>query len=168
LFYVVVSRKTLCQDVVMRKKYKLFIVMYIVSFLAPVMASENGVLGFWKTIDDKSLKPRSIVEVFETDAKIFGKIVKIYPHEGNKPNCDQCPDQFKGQPILGLQFMWDLKKTSSATKFEGGQILDPESGSVYKSKVELIDGGKKLDVRGYVGISLFGRSQQWIKVDQVD
>ena len=135
----------------------------------PIFAAGNHVLGYWKTIDDETHKPRSVVEIFEKDAKIFGKIVKIFPHEGNKDLCEKCPDDFKNQPILGLQFMWDLKSANQdSTKYDGGKILDPANGSIYRSKLELIEKGQKLEVRGYIGISLFGRSQTWLKVKSID
>ncbi len=134
-------------------------------FSANNVPSVASPVGFWKTIDDKDQSTRSIVEIFEKDEKLFGKIVKIFPHEGNKPNCDQCKDEFKDQPILGMQFMWDLKKNTSL-KYDGGKILDPQNGSVYKSKIELTEDGKKLSVRGYIGISLFGRSQEWLRSEK--
>ncbi len=131
--------------------------------------TENSAIGLWKTMDDKTQQPRSIVEIFEKDEKFYGKIVKIFPQPGNKSQCEKCPDEFKNQPILGLQLMWDLKKNSEKSlKYENGHILDPENGSIYKLKIELIEAGQKLDVRGYIGISLFGRSQQWNRVNQVD
>lgn len=150
---------------------KLLSISVVVSFFTylPIFAADSKVLGFWKTIDDESKKPRSIVEIFEKDAKIYGKIVKIFPHEGNKDLCEKCPDEFKNQPILGLQFMWDLKSANPAlTKYENGKILDPQSGSIYKSKLELTENGEKLEVRGYVGISLFGRSQTWLRVKSIE
>ncbi len=132
------------------------------------MAS-NTVLGLWKTIDDKSNEPRSIVEIFEKDEKIFGKIVKVYPRSGNQDNCTKCKDEFKDQPILGMQFMWDLKKISNtSTSFDDGKILDPENGTIYRAKLKLLNDGKKLEVRGYIGISLFGRSQEWIRSSAED
>ncbi len=135
----------------------------------PIFAAEPSVQGYWKTIDDKTDKPRSIVEISEKDGKVFGKIVKIFPHEGNKDLCEKCPDDFKNQPILGLQFMWDLKSANQdSTKYDGGKILDPANGSIYRSKLELIEKGQKLEVRGYIGISLFGRSQTWLKVKSID
>jgi len=135
-------------------------------YILPVFSAENSVVGFWKTIDDKTQKPRSIVEIFEKDSRFFGKIVKVFPHEGNKDLCEKCPDDFENKPILGLQFMWDLKsEDQKSIKYDGGKILDPANGSIYRSKIELIDEGKKLEVRGYIGISLFGRSQTWQRVD---
>jgi uncharacterized protein (DUF2147 family) len=134
-------------------------------FSADEVAQIRSPIGYWKTIDDTDHSVRSIVEIFEKDQMLFGKIVQIFPHEGNKPNCDKCSGEFKDKPILGLQFMWELKK-NAPMKYEGGKILDPQNGSIYKSKIELIDDGKKLNVRGYIGISLLGRSQEWLRTDK--
>lgn len=129
----------------------------------------SSAVGLWKTIDDKSSEARSIVEIFEKDEKLFGKIVKIYPHQGNQDTCTQCKDEFKDKLILGLQFMWDLKKISEKSQaYDGGKILDPENGTVYRAKIKLISNGTKLEVRGYMGISLFGRSQEWLKATPED
>jgi uncharacterized protein (DUF2147 family) len=152
----------------MNKLLSISVLLSIFTYL-PIFAADNRVSGYWKTIDDETKKPRSIVEIFEKDAKIFGKIVKIFPHEGNKDLCEKCPDEFKNQPILGLKFMWDLKSTNQdSTKYDGGKILDPANGSIYRSKLELIENGQKLEVRGYIGISLFGRSQTWLRVKSIE
>lgn len=151
--------------------YKLLRILFLGSvFIAlPAFSATHGVVGFWKTIDDHTHKPRSIVEIYEKDSKIFGKIVKVFPHEGNKDLCEVCPDDFKNKPILGLQFMWDLKPAGqNLNKYEGGKILDPSNGSIYRSKIALAKDGKTLEVRGYIGISLFGRSQTWERVDNYD
>ncbi len=152
----------------MNKLLSISILFSIFTYM-PIFAAELPVQGYWKTIDDETHKPRSIVEIFEKDGKIFGKIIKIFPHEGNKDLCEKCPDEFKNLPILGLQFMWDLKSTNqNSTKYDGGKILDPASGSIYRSKLELTDNGQKLEVRGYIGISLFGRSQTWLRMKSID
>ncbi len=120
------------------------------------------ILGIWKTIDDKTKQPKALVEIREEERALRGKIVKLFPRPDRPANpvCDKCKGEKKDQPILGLEFLWGLKK-SSDKKWEGGEILDPESGSVYSSSAELIEGGKKLKVRGYMGFSFLGRTQTW-------
>lgn len=119
--------------------------------------------GYWYTIDDEDGKKASIVKLEEKDGKLVGTIVKIMEEENRDKLCQDCPDEFKDQPIQGLQFMWDLEK-KEAGKWRSGRILDPKSGSVYKSKLNVEEGGKKLTVRGYIGVSWIGRSQTWEKV----
>ncbi len=129
---------------------------------APLSFANDSPVGLWKTIDDKTNKPRSVVRIVEENGEFKG-IVEKGLVEGESPDrvCDKCAPPRKGQKILGMTFMWGLKKDGN--EFKGGEILDPDSGTIYKCKFKLIDGGKKLDVRGYIGVSLFGRTQTWIR-----
>ena len=122
--------------------------------------------GKWKTIDDVTGKEKSIVTIWEDNGKIFGKVETVIEHPGETPKkiCDECPGDLKGQPIEGLRIMWDLQKDGDT--WSGGQILDPKNGKVYKCKIWLEDKGKKLMVRGYIGFSLLGRSQEWIRLSE--
>lgn len=129
------------------------------------MADDGSPVGVWKTIDDHNGKVRSLVRITEVNGELQGKIEKLFREPGEEPNpkCDKCTDYRKDQPILGLVFMNGLKKDGD--EFTGGQILDPDNGKIYRSKMELIEGGKKLKVRGYIGAPLFGRSQVWVRAE---
>jgi uncharacterized protein (DUF2147 family) len=131
-------------------------------FFAPTSFANDSPIGLWKTIDDKTNKPRSIVRIVEENGE-FKAIVEKGLQEGDNPDrvCDKCDPPRKNQKILGMTFMWGLKKDGS--EFKGGEILDPDNGKIYKCKMKLVDGGKKLDVRGYIGISLIGRTQTWLR-----
>ncbi len=129
-------------------------------FSATVFAADPAE-GYWYTIDDEDNKKSSIVKLQEKNGKLVGTIVKILNPKDRGELCQDCPDQFKDQPIEGLQFMWDLKKEGTG-EWRSGRILDPKNGSIYKSKLDV--DGDKLTVRGYIGISLLGRSQTWEKV----
>lgn len=134
------------------------------ALLANFAAAEDGPVGRWKTIDDKTGKQNGIVEIWEESGELKGKILKIIPVKpGDDPNgkCDKCPGDKKGKPITGMTFLWGLKKDGS--EFKGGEILDPETGDVYKAKMKLVDDGKKLDVRGFIGFALIGRTQTWLR-----
>jgi uncharacterized protein (DUF2147 family) len=117
-------------------------------------------VGTWRTIDDRTGQPRSVVRIYEQDGKLFGQIVRSLK-EGEDPNatCVKCTDERKGQPFVGMIFMRNLKLVDG--EYTDGDILDPDNGSVYRCKMRLEDGGKKLVVRGFRGISLFGRAQTW-------
>lgn len=130
-------------------------------FLAFSAVAQESPVGVWKTIDDETKQPKSIVEIVEIDGKLSGKISQLFrkPDEDQNPKCDKCEGEKKDQPILGLTILWDLKKDGS--EWTGGHIMDPKNGKTYKCKIKLSDGGKKLDVRGYIGMSLFGRTQTW-------
>jgi uncharacterized protein (DUF2147 family) len=119
----------------------------------------------WRTIDDKTGKEKSLVRIVETNGELRASIEKLFrePHEEPNPNCDKCPGERKNKPVLGMMIMTGLKKAGS--EFEGGEILDPANGKIYRVKMWTAEGGKKLNVRGFIGVSLLGRTQVWIRED---
>lgn len=119
--------------------------------------------GTWHTIDDATGKPRGVIEIVEKDGVYSGKLVKsLVPSEGAPKVCDKCTDARKDQPIIGMTLLTGLRK-SGDNEWTGGEILDPETGKLYKCKMSLADDGKKLNVRGFIGISLIGRTQSWVR-----
>jgi uncharacterized protein (DUF2147 family) len=132
---------------------------------ASAWADDSSPVGLWKNIDDHSGKVRSLIRITETNGELQGRIEKLFlePSEDPNPKCTKCQDARKDQPIIGMMFMSGLKKDDD--EYTGGQILDPDNGKVYRSKMELIEGGKKLKVRGYIGAPLFGRSQVWLRAE---
>lgn len=127
--------------------------------LCSSLALADSAAGTWRTIDDNTKKARSLIEITEDGSgTLTGKIVKLF----EKPNavCEKCEGDKKGKPIVGMTIMTGLKKDGE-NAWNNGKILDPESGKVYSVKATLIEGGKKLEVRGYIGVSLFGRTQVW-------
>jgi len=118
-------------------------------------------VGLWKTIDDETGKPKAMVRVTEENGALQGKIEKLFrgPNEDQNPKCVECKDSRKNQPIIGMTIVSGLKKDGN--EYTGGEILDPAKGKVYRSKATLRDGGQKLEVRGYIGAPMFGRSQVW-------
>ena len=147
-----------------RRSFVLFLASLCVELPAWAFAQETPV-GLWKTIDDASGKPRALVRITEANGALQGKIERLFlePDEPQSPKCMACTDARKDQPILGLTIVSGLKKEADAPVWSGGEILDPHNGKVYKSKATLTDGGKKLDVRGYIGIALLGRTQTWVR-----
>ena len=126
-------------------------------------ADVNSPTGLWKTIDDKTGKERSLVRITETNGVFEGGVEKIYDQPGDDPQhlCKECEGERKDKPIIGMTILWGLKKDGE--QYAGGEILDPKNGSIYRAKMKLLDGGKKLEVRGFIGVSLFGRSQTWLR-----
>ena len=126
-------------------------------------ANEPSPVGLWKTIDDNSGQPKGLVRIREANGRFDGKIEQIFPKPGEDPapKCDKCDGARKNQPVLGMTILWGLAK--QAADYQGGEILDPENGKIYRAKMTLLDGGKKLEVRGFIGVSLFGRSQIWLR-----
>lgn len=126
-------------------------------------ADMDSPVGVWKTIDDKTGQERSLVRIVENNGILEGKVEKIFELPGDDPThlCKKCDGERKDKPIVGMTFLWGLKKDGD--QYSGGEILDPKNGKIYRAKMQLIEGGRKLEVRGYVGLSLFGRSQTWLR-----
>ena len=127
------------------------------------MAQADSPVGTWQTIDDHTGQPKALVQItLDSNGALDGKVIKgLGPNDQPDRRCTACTDARKDQLILGMTIINDMKKDDDG--WDGGQILDPENGKLYKCKMHLEDGGQKLVVRGYIGISLLGRSQTWIR-----
>lgn len=127
-------------------------------------ADTSSPAGLWKTVDDKTGKERSYVRITEGNGGFEGKVEKLLnrqPDDDPDNLCRKCEGERKDKPIVGMTILWGFKKDGE--QYGGGEILDPKNGKVYRAKMKVIDGGKKLEVRGFIGISLLGRSQTWIR-----
>lgn len=128
-----------------------------------VLAQADPVIGTWKTIDDKTGQAKSLVKIDIVNGELQGTVIQTFPSAGETPitHCTLCSDARKNQPIIGMKIMSGLKQDKTGY-WSGGEILDPKEGKIYKVKLST-DDGKKLDVRGYIGIALIGRTQTWQK-----
>jgi uncharacterized protein (DUF2147 family) len=120
-------------------------------------------VGLWKNIDDETQKAKALIRITEKDGVISGRIEKILT---DKPDavCDKCTDERKDQPVQGMTIVRGIRRNADeAGLFDGGRILDPNNGKEYRSQMRLVEGGRKLEVRGYIGAPLFGRTQTWIR-----
>jgi uncharacterized protein (DUF2147 family) len=146
---------------------KLFTLAVATTVLAAssAWAQESSPIGVWKTIDDQTGKPKSLIRISEADGELKGKIEKLFREAGEdqNPKCDKCEGTLKDQPIIGMTILTGMKKDGG--EYNGGKILDPANGKVYKSKMSLADDGKKLDVRGYIGLPMLGRTQTWVHAE---
>lgn len=138
-------------------KYILSLLLFCV---ATITINAQSAIGTWKTIDDEDGKVKSHVDIYEKDGKLYGKVSKLLSTKTTV--CADCEGTKKGQPIEGMEIIWNLEKDSD-TEWEGGKILDPASGKEYKCKIELTD-ATTLNVRGFIGFSLLGRTQTWYRV----
>jgi len=137
-----------------------------VAGFAFAQAAAPSPVGLWKTIDDETKQEKSLVRITETGGVLTGKIEKLLNPSQPDPKCDKCADERKDKPIAGLTIIRNVKKDDDkADLWEGGDILDPNNGKVYKVRLKPEDGGKKLSVRGYIGMPMLGRSQTWIRVE---
>jgi hypothetical protein len=125
--------------------------------------STDPVLGVWKTIDEKTNQPSSLIRLDEINGELIGTVTELIPTPGEilVTHCNLCKDERKGKPIIGMMIMKGLKKSSPGV-WSGGEILDPEEGEIYKVKINMVN-DKTLEVRGYIGIPLLGRTQTWVR-----
>jgi len=122
-------------------------------------------VGLWKTIDDDGKTAKSLVRISEQGGALVGSIDKLLdPKDPGDARCDKCTDDRKNQPVVGLQIIRGVKAEPDGV-WGSGEILDPNNGKTYRTRLKPLDGGKKLEVRGYIGAPLFGRSQTWVRVE---
>jgi uncharacterized protein (DUF2147 family) len=146
----------------MTKLSLLFAALFTVSFTITVAAESNSPAGTWKTIDDENGHAKSIVQISEEKGELSGKVLRVLESDrGPHPTCTACTGDRKDKPIEGMTIMWGVHKSGNV--WDGGKILDPKNGKTYSVKLALLDGGKKLDVHGYIGIAMLGRSQTWLR-----
>ena len=120
-------------------------------------------VGRWKTIDEKTGKAKSIVRIWEEKGKLRGKVETLFrdPGQDQDPVCHVCPEGTRGEKIRGMTILWDLARAGEW--WEGGRILDPANGKVYRCRMQPMESGSKLLVRGFIGISMLGRTQVWLR-----
>ena len=140
------------------------LVLSVLSVMAHA-ADMSTPVGLWRTIDDNTGKDRSLLRIVDAGGTLEGRVEKTLtrlPDDDPDGLCRKCPGARKDQPIVGMTILSGLKKDGE-NLWAGGEILDPGNGKTYRCKVKLIDGGKKLEVRGFIGVSLLGRTQTWLR-----
>ena len=135
-----------------------------VAFSASALAQMSPV-GVWKTIDDETKKEKSLVRIKETNGVFTGTIEKFLdPATKVDEVCTKCSDDRKDKPVLGMTIIRNIKANADDKGiWDGGDILDPNNGKVYRARLKPVDGGKKLEMRGYLGP--FYRTQVWLRVE---
>jgi uncharacterized protein (DUF2147 family) len=130
------------------------------------VSAQNSPVGVWKTIDDKTKTEKAQIRITESGGVFSGKIEKLLAADAKQDGvCDKCTDDRKDKPMIGLEVIRGVKRAEAENTWEGGTILDAAEGKVYKVRMQSADGGKKLEVRGYVGMPMLGRTQTWIRVE---
>jgi uncharacterized protein (DUF2147 family) len=135
------------------------------AYASPV--SSNSPVGYWQTIDDVTGKPKSILHIYQSGNVLYGEVTKIFPKPGADQHelCTACAGEKHNQPIVGMVVLEGLKQsTSRASEWNGGKILDPSNGKTYHCYLTVMNKGQKLNVRGYIGVALFGRTQTWVRL----
>ncbi|MCP5286356.1 MAG: DUF2147 domain-containing protein [Burkholderiaceae bacterium] len=138
----------------------------LLSLAAPLVWAQATPVGLWKTIDDETKTEKSYVRIVEQDGKLVGRIERLINPAKPDPVCDACTDARKGQPIVGMAILEGVSKSATEESvWDGGSILDPNNGKTYKVRLSPKNGGKALDVRGYIGMPLLGRTQTWQRAE---
>ena len=147
----------------MRAKLAVLLLVLPLAALSSAAFAQTTPVGKWRTIDDKTGKVKSVVEITEaSNGTLQGKVLQVLESEkGPHPVCDACKGANHNKPIEGMVIAWGLRQEGST--WDDGQILDPKNGKVYSAKMTPIEGGRKLEVRGYLGFSLLGRTQTWVR-----
>ena len=133
--------------------------------LAAVTAhAQSSPVGLWKTIDDDGKTEKSLVRITDAGGVLNGKIEKVFDASKADTKCDKCTDERKDKPVLGMTILRNAKQDAEDKEvWTGGEILDPNNGKTYKTRLKPIEGGKKLEMRGYIGP--FYRTQMWVRVE---
>ena len=141
---------------------KLTVCLALIS--AGIAFAQNTPVGKWHSVDEKTKEIKSEITISEASGALSGKVTKLLRKDAKQDAvCEECKDERKGKPMLGLEIIRSAKKDGSENVWTGGKILDPENGKEYTLKLTPEDGGKKLAVRGSIGP--FGRTQTWVRVE---
>ncbi|MBK8701192.1 MAG: DUF2147 domain-containing protein [Saprospiraceae bacterium] len=130
-------------------------------FTTTLVYGQHKITGVWKNIDDEDGKEKSHIEIYESKGMLRARVTKLLEGATVK-TCGKCKGNNKDKPLEGMEILWDLKKVSD-TEYEEGFILNPKNGKVYDCFISLED-KDKLKVRGYLGVSMFGKTQYWYRV----
>ncbi len=141
----------------------LFAAAFAFAFVAGTAFAQGTPVGLWKTIDDETKQEKSFVRITEAGGVLGGKIEKLLDPGKQDAKCDKCTDARKDQPVLGMLIIEGVKKNADEPYWDGGSILDPNNGKTYKVRLTPKDGGKVLEVRGFIGP--FYRNQTWLRVE---
>lgn len=133
---------------------------------SPAAVSLKSPVGSWKTVDDKTGQVKAIVKIREQNGAMEGRIVKLFHPPVSNPKCIQCTGALRDEPVMGMRILWGMRKAGD--EWTGGYILDPETGRIYRCAISLENGGETLRVRGYIGFSIFGRTEKWLRMEPKD
>jgi len=134
---------------------------FVLAMAAGGAFAQTSPVGLWRSVDDKTGEAKAEIRIVENAGVLTGRIEKTLRKDA-KPTCEECRDERKGQAIQGLEIIRGAKKAEGQDVWEHGKILDPENGKEYTLKLAPIDGGQKLQVRGFIGP--FYRTQTWVRV----
>ena len=143
---------------------RLCLALFAAGLSTAVLAEVLSPVGTWTTIDDETKKPKSVVRIVESNGVYSGMVEKIFDPAKQDSKCDECAgdDPRKGKPVVGMTILTGLKPDGDNV-YAGGTILDPANGKTYNAKVTVIEGGRKLEMRG--SVLFIGRTQTWVRAE---
>jgi len=153
----------------MIKRIQIVLLSVVIMLIQTItLAASSSPVGTWKTIDDVTGKEKSILRITESNGVLAGTIVKIFPEPGHYLNglCDYCDGPYHNKRLEGVTVLRGMTaEAGNPGHWSGGKITDPKNGKTYRCAIEVTDGGQTLNVRGYIGIQLLGRTQVWHRVN---
>ncbi len=149
------------------KKTSLFVSLFFASLAllaSTASLAQTTAVGLWQSFDNSTGAPRAEIRITESEGVLTGRIERnLLPQtSGAVQVCDKCTDDRKGAPLIGMALVRNVKASQEVGVWDGGEILDPDEGKIYRLRLQLLDGGKKLQVRGYIGP--FFKNRTWIRV----
>lgn len=149
----------------MKHAIAIAIAIAALAWLAVPAFAQDTPVGLWKTIDDDGKTVKTLIRIIESNGVLSGIIEKLLDPNATTV-CAKCTDDRKGKPVVGMTMIRGIRhNTADAALWDGGEVLDPENGSTYRLRLRPIDGGRKLEVRGYIGVPMLGRSQTWVRAE---
>lgn len=132
-------------------------------FLEAAAQAPTTPVGLWQTVNESGQR-EALVRITEVDGELRGHVVSVFspPAPRANPLCEECPGELKNRPVVGLQILAGMRWDGE--RYSGGEILDPDNGRLYRCTLRLVDSGRQLQVRGFIGVSLFGRTQTWLRL----
>jgi uncharacterized protein (DUF2147 family) len=138
----------------------------LLAFAAHAAHAQSTPVGLWKTIDDETKTEKSFVRISDSAGVLTARIEKLLDPTKQDAKCEKCSDERKDKPVLGMTIVRNVKQSDDDKGlWDGGEILDPNNGKTYKVRLRPVSGGKSLEVRGYVGAPMFGRTQTWQRIE---
>jgi len=141
------------------KAYTMENIILVLTLIMQISLSAQSIEGIWQTVDDEDGQPKSHIEIYQEDGKIYAKVIKLITSE--LTHCEKCKGDLKDAPIIGLRVLKDMVQEDE--NWSGGYILDPKNGKEYRCNIGFED-DNTLKVRGYIGTPLLGRTQYWYRV----
>jgi uncharacterized protein (DUF2147 family) len=139
------------------------LLVLILLWCGPAWGQASTPVGLWQSVSDRTGQPDGLVRIAEVNGEYIGTVVAVFspPAPDDHPLCELCPGELKDKPIVGMVILTGIRQSGDG--YSSGKILDPDDGETYTCRITLLDDGRKLEVRGYIGLPLFGRSQTWTR-----